>query len=244
MRQRLYVWEIPVRLAHWVNVFSIVVLSATGYFIANPYLEISRREPWGAYFMGTVRFVHFVIAFTFVASVLLRTYWAFVGNAWASWRGLFPFITKQGRTNMGHALQYYFFLRRDPPEVAGHNALAGLTYMIIVFLYAFIIITGVALLGQLNPQSIWYPLTNWIFNFVTMQKVRLVHHMVMWMLIAFAFYHIYVAWLIDMEEGNGLMSSIFSGFKFVHHNQKPDWLEETEPNPTKKRTGKVVATLK
>ncbi|NWG21799.1 MAG: Ni/Fe-hydrogenase, b-type cytochrome subunit [Chloroflexi bacterium] len=227
MRRRVYVWEIPVRLTHWLNVLSIVVLSFTGYYISNPYINVSPREPLGAYFMGTMRFVHFAFAFIFVASLVLRTYWAFAGNQWASWRGLFPFLTAEGRRNALHAAQYYFFLRRDPPEVAGHNALAGTTYMIIVFLYGVIVFTGFTLYGQLHPVGIWYRLTNWVLAFVTLQDMRLIHHAVMWLLICFALYHIYVAWLIDLEEGNGLMSSIFSGFKFLPRHQQPDWIEQS-----------------
>lgn len=41
---RIYVWEIPVRLTHWVNALSIVMLSFTGYYIARPYLAISHRR--------------------------------------------------------------------------------------------------------------------------------------------------------------------------------------------------------
>ncbi|MEI7771044.1 MAG: Ni/Fe-hydrogenase, b-type cytochrome subunit [Chloroflexales bacterium] len=229
MRRRVYVWEIPVRLVHWVNVLSIVLLSLTGYFIGNPYLFIAPRESYAGFFMGTVRFVHFAAAFVFIASVLLRTYWAFAGNAYADWRGLFPFLSKDGRKNMLHAMQYYFFLRRDPPEVAGHNALAGLSYMFIVIFYGLIIFSGIALFGQLHPVGIWYTLTNWVFGILTMQQVRMAHHMIMWALLLFALYHVYVAWLIDMEEGNGLMSSIFSGFKFLRGNQEPDWIETSPP---------------
>lgn len=225
MRRRVYVWEIPVRLTHWLNVASIIALCFTGYYISNPYLRISPQETYGVYFMGWVRFLHFAVAFVFIGSVLLRTYWAFMGNEWASWRGLFPFLSKNGRKNMVHAAQYYFFLRRDPPETYGHNALAGTTYMIIVTLYFIVIFTGVALFGQLHPESFWFTLTYWSFALVTMQTMRLVHHAVMWLLIAFVLYHIYVAWLIDMEEGNGLMSSIFSGFKFIQKGQEPDWIE-------------------
>ena len=29
--ERVYVWEMPVRLTHWVLFFSILILSATGY---------------------------------------------------------------------------------------------------------------------------------------------------------------------------------------------------------------------
>lgn len=216
MLRRLYVWEIPVRLTHWVNVTCIVVLSFTGYYIGNPWILVSSREWYGPYFMGIMRYTHFVTAFVFIASLLLRTYWSIVGNEWASWRGLFPFLTADGRKALADAFRYYFFLRRKPPEVIGHNALAGLTYAFIVFLYFLQTVTGFALLGEVNTSGIWYQLTGWIFRLVSNQDLRLVHHLIMWLLIAFALHHVYSAFLVDSEEGNGLMSSIFSGFKFVH----------------------------
>jgi Ni/Fe-hydrogenase 1 B-type cytochrome subunit len=228
MRRRIYVWQIPVRLTHWVNVACIVLLSFTGYYIGNPYIEVSRREFYGIFFMGLMRWTHFVVAFVFVASLLLRTYWAFAGNEWASWRGLFPFLTPGGRRSMGHAIRYYFFLRREPPEVIGHNALASFTYMVIVCLYIVQVVTGFALYGQLHPVGPWDWLTSWIFLFVDNQTLRGIHHLVMWLLIAFAIHHVYSAWLVDMEEGNGLMSSIFSGFKFIRRDQPPDWIEQKE----------------
>jgi Ni/Fe-hydrogenase 1 B-type cytochrome subunit len=229
MRQRIYVWQIPVRLTHWLNVISIVVLSFTGYFIGNPWLFVANRETYASFFMGTVRFVHFAAAFIFLASVLLRTYWAVAGNRWSSWRGLFPFLTRRGRKGMLHAIQYYFFLRRDPPETIGHNALAGGTYAIIVALYALITFSGLALFGVLHPASVWARLTGWVFLLLTTQQLRTLHHIIMYLLILFACYHIYVAWLIDMEEGNGLMSSIFSGYKFLRPHQAPDWIEPEPP---------------
>jgi len=225
MRRRIYVWEVPVRLTHWVNVACIVILSFTGYYIGNPFLQVSLREPYGAFFMGLIRYIHFVTAFVFVASVLLRTYWAFSGNEFAGWRALFPFLTAEGRKAMGEAISYYLFIRRHPPEVTGHNALAGMTYMFIVCFYVIITFTGFALYGQIHPVGIFQPMTEWIFAIVSMQQVRMVHHMIMYLLIAFALHHIYSAWLVDMEEGNGLMSSIFSGFKFIHHNAPEDWME-------------------
>ena len=149
-------------------------------------------------------------------------FWGFIIYAtcfnWALVRGLFPFLTPEGRKGIGNAFKYYLFLRREPPEVIGHNALAGMTYAGIVVLYFLQTVTGFALLGEVNPAGIWHPLTGWIFRFVTNQDLRLVHHLIMWLLIAFAVHHVYAAILIDNEEGNGLMSSIFSGFKFIHAN--------------------------
>ncbi len=59
--------------------------------------------------------------------------------------------------------------------------------------------------------------------------MRLTHHMVMWLLIAFALQHIYSAFLVDVEEANGLMSSIFSGWKFIVPEPK-------DPASTKAKT--------
>lgn len=212
---RVYVWEVPVRLTHWINVAAIIVLSFTGYYIGNPYIEISPREIYGPYFMGLMRFIHFAAAYIFVGSLVLRTYWAFAGNRWASWRALVPFFTAEGRGKMRHALQYYLFLRREPPTVLGHNALSGFTYAWIVFLYFIQVITGFALYAQASPGGFWWKLTNWIFLFMSNQHLRLTHHLVMWLLIAFVLHHVYSAFLVDAEEANGLMSSIFSGWKFI-----------------------------
>lgn len=230
VRRRLYVWEVPVRLTHWVNVVSIALLSFTGYYIGNPYIAVSEREVYGLYFMGLMRFLHFATAIVFTVSVGIRTYWAFVGNEWASWRGLFPFLTREGRQNIGEALRYYLFLRREPPEVTGHNALAGMTYMFIVIFYFTQMLTGYALFGVLHPTSIWWPLLGWIFRVMDVQTVRLIHHLVMYLILAFVVHHVYAAWLVDMEEGNGLMSSIFSGFKFMPTSRRPDWIERLNRN--------------
>lgn len=34
--REVYVWELPVRIFHWVNATAIVVLCVTGYIIGNP----------------------------------------------------------------------------------------------------------------------------------------------------------------------------------------------------------------
>jgi len=213
--ERTYVWEIPVRFTHWVNVACIVILSITGYYIASPFVTTG-GEAYNHFAMGTVRYIHFVTAFVFTASILLRTYWAFFGgNRFASWRALVPFLTPEGRGKVGETLRYYFFLQRKPPYVLGHNTLAGATYAVIVFLYLLQTLFGFALYGEANVGGIWWNLTSWVFTLMSNQTVRLWHHLIMYLLIAFAIHHVYSAFLMDTEEGNGLLSSIFTGFKFI-----------------------------
>lgn len=216
MSGRVYVWQLPVRLTHWVNVLAIVVLSFTGYYIGNPYVSVSSREWYGGFFMGYMRFLHVLFGYILVASLLLRTYWAFWGgNQWASWRALVPFFTPEGRGYMVESLRYYLFLRREPPTVLGHNALAGFTYGGIVFLYFAQTFTGFALHGLSQPGGFWWNMTHWSFVLMDPQYMRFFHHLIMWLLIGFAIHHVYSAFLVDAEESNGLMSSIFSGWKFL-----------------------------
>jgi Ni/Fe-hydrogenase 1 B-type cytochrome subunit len=231
---RVYIWEMPVRLTHWVNVLCIVVLSFTGYYISNPFITVSQREFYGVNFMGNMRYLHMLFAYIFIASLLLRTYWAFRGNQWASWRALLP-ITRQGRSYMLESLRYYLFLRRHPPTVLGHNALAGFTYGFIVLLYFVQVFTGFALYAQNDPSGLLWQLTGWIFYFINNQDLRLMHHMIMWILIAFVIHHVYSAFLVDAEEGNGLMSSIFSGWKFLvpsHHEEDAGAVDKQGHQPT------------
>lgn len=237
---RVYVWELPVRLTHWINVLAIAVLSFTGYYIGNPYIEVSSREFYGTNFMGNMRYLHMLFGYIFIASLLLRTYWAFWGgNQWASWRALVPFFTPEGRGYVLQSLKYYLFLQREPPTVLGHNALAGFTYGIIVMLYFIQSLTGFVLYGQANPGGLWSKTTGWVFLFMTNQDVRLLHHMIMWLLLAFMIHHVYSAFLVDAEEANGLMSSIFSGWKFIvpsHHHYEEHYREQVPTMHRPKRT--------
>ena len=207
-----YVWEIPVRVTHWVNFLSILTLAATGFFIGSP--KTLALEP-SQYVMGWVRFVHFTAAYVFTISVFSRIYWMFMGNRYASWREFFPIFTATGRRNMFETLKYYTFIGKKAPHPVGHNSLAGTAYSAVFLLYIVMILTGFALYTERAPRSAMHKVLAWMFVFFTNQGMRLTHHLVMWFLLAFAIHHVYSAWLMDVKERGGVMSSMFSGYKAV-----------------------------
>ena len=207
-RVRLYVWQIPVRATHWVTFGSIMVLSVTGGYIADPFII-----PPGGSVMTVMRFVHMVAAFTFVGSGLIRTYWWFAGNRFARWTAFFP-VTRAQRRELPHQLSWYLLLRRDAPRVLGHNSLAAGSYLVVYLGFAAQTLTGFALAGADGSQP-WATLFGWVPLVLGIQGTRLLHHMIMWLTLAFMVHHVYSALLVDHVERNGLMSSIFSGFKFV-----------------------------
>ncbi len=210
-RKRVYAWEFPVRLTHWVNVVCILTLSVTGFYIGNPFIHaISSRE----YIMGWMRFIHFVAAYAFVCSVIIRFYWAFVGNRYARWGALIPHTSRQWKDLFG-AIKFYLFLSRKPPYAVGHTAFAGLVYIIIFILYIWQIISGFALYSLSDHAWASGILGGWLTGVMHLQTIRLYHHLVMYVILAFAIAHIYIGWYLDSKERNGIMGSIFGGYKFV-----------------------------
>ena len=53
--REVYVWELPVRIYHWVNALCIVILCVTGFIIADPPAIMSASEAYFSYWFGVVR---------------------------------------------------------------------------------------------------------------------------------------------------------------------------------------------
>jgi len=78
--RRVYVWELPVRVYHWINAITLVLLCVTGYLIGAPIRAFYAAEAYQQYWFGWVRFIHFLCAFVYVFNFLARLYWGFVGK--------------------------------------------------------------------------------------------------------------------------------------------------------------------
>ncbi len=207
-RVRVYVWEVPVRLTHWVTVACVILLTITGGYIADPFLIPATGET-----MGVMRFVHMITAYVFICSGIVRTYWLFRGNRFATWRAFIP-TNRRHLNEFANQTGWYLFVRRELPGILGHNALAAATYTVVFFLFLLQTASGFALQAQ-HGAPVVTSLFSWMNDWFGVQTIRLVHHLVMWAILAFMVHHVYAALLIDHIEKNGLMSSIFSGFKFA-----------------------------
>lgn len=208
---RTYVWELPVRASHWFIFLSAVALSFTGYYMHNPFI-VSRSRT--AYVMGTTRFLHLLAASVFVSAFLLRIYWFFVGNEWSRWRAFVPIRRQQWR-GIGNMVAYYTFFRRDIAHHIGHNALAAVTYMVMFFLMFLEILTGLALYSYTVSNRVLTFFIGWLPRLVNISDLRLTHFCIMFAFFIFVIHHVYSAVLVSWEERNGLIESIFTGYKFV-----------------------------
>ncbi len=215
-RIRVCVWEFPVRLTHWINFLCIIALSITGYYIGNPFIHAYSTKQ---YIMGWMRFIHFVTGYLLTMSVAIRIYWAFAGNKYASWKAFFPF-DKKGFGQMTESVGFYLLISRKHSHMLGHSALAGATYLVVYLLFIIEIVSGFALYSLSHQSAPMFLLGGWLLNIMSVQTVRLYHHLIMWALIVFSMLHVYLAWFVDSFERNGLMGSIFGGYKFVTKGQE------------------------
>ena len=55
--KRVYVWELPVRVYHWLNALCVLVLTVTGILIAHPPAFASATEASFSYWFGINRFI-------------------------------------------------------------------------------------------------------------------------------------------------------------------------------------------
>jgi Ni/Fe-hydrogenase 1 B-type cytochrome subunit len=206
--QTVYVWQVPVRLTHWLVALAILVLSVTGIFIGHPYFR------GVAFLMLYARSTHLVFAIVLLCAVVWRLAWLFMGNQWSTWRGFVPFATPGWWSRASQTMLFYVFLRRGSPQEVGHNPLAAMAYIGIYGLLCLEIFTGFAL-NSMSWGGWWSSAFGWIFLLLPANDVRLIHHLIMWLLLGFVVHHIYSSILMDSEERSGLLSSIVTGYKSI-----------------------------
>lgn len=211
MKKDVYVWELPVRIFHWVNATCILILLFTGYYIYNPFLHAPGTVATEHFVMGTARFVHFVTAYVFIANLLFRMYWFIVGNQYAKIR----FWRKEWWVGLKDVILFYAFVRKSEPHFTGHNPLAEISYLLFIWVGSFfIILTGLTMQAEIYQSGILFMLTNWFSGLlVNPYMPRLIHHMLAWVFVLFIVAHLYTSFRYDFISKAGATSSIITGYK-------------------------------
>lgn len=217
--ERVYVWDLVVRITHWVIALSIVLLSVTGIYLGRPFLIVP-GEAGGHFVMGTMKVLHFYFAIAFSLAVFARLIWMFTGTKYARWPNFIPTTRQRWRDFFG-TLKFYLFVSLKPPDCTGHNPVAGATYVAVFSLYLVMIATGLGLyavdatIGSAMASFTWL-----LAPFGGPQGARWVHHVVMWLLIGFTVHHVYSATLVSLVEKNGTIDSIISGYKWLRREKR------------------------
>jgi Ni/Fe-hydrogenase 1 B-type cytochrome subunit len=211
---RVYVWEWPVRLTHWLTAYSILILACTGFYMGHPFIVAA--GPASQHFvMGWVKTIHSYAAIVFALSVLSRIIWMFTGNTYSRWDKFIP-VSRRRLEGLLQSLRYYLFQLRQPPGFVGHNPLAGFTYLFVFLLYFLMITTGLALYNVSAPLSSPFRMFHFLLPlWGGAQTARWFHHVGMWLILAFAVHPVSSAVLMSQVEARGTVESMASGYKFV-----------------------------
>jgi len=210
-RKRVYVWEVPVRLAHWLLVLSMIAFTVTGLYIGNPYIHAYSSKQ---FIMGWMRFIHFVAGYLFLMVMIIRIYWSFVGNKYANILGWLPFTGRKMK-EIGQEIRCYMLLsKKSGCEDYGHTALGGLVMLLLFFVLLFEVVSGFAMYSLTHTGAIWTILGGWLLNVMPLPLIKLWHHLLMYAIIVFTIIHVYIATFLNALEGNGLLESILSGYKY------------------------------
>ena len=211
----IYVYEVPVRIWHWIHALAITTLVVTGYFIANPLPSLS-GEASDHFLMGNIRLVHFIAAFVFAVGLFVRFYWAIVGNEYSRELVLPALWSGAWWKRVWHEVKFYAFATRKISKNPGHNPLAQFfLWAINVVLALFMVCTGFALYSQGTGDGSWADtLFGWVFVIEpSSQTVRMWHLMGMWLMLLFIIIHIYIVIRADFVSRQNSISVMLDGWR-------------------------------
>lgn len=214
----VYVYEVPVRIWHWVMALCMVVLAITGYLIGTPLQSVS-GEASDHFLFGYIRFAHFAAAYLFAVMFLMRVFWAFAGNRFAREIFVVPLNMLSASWWQGFFSQakYYLFMRRQAQPWQGHNPIAALAmFFVYVLGSVFMICTGFAMYGEGLGRNSWAfkGFSSWVLPLLGYsQNVHTLHHLGMWFLILFTIIHLYMAIREDIMSGETIISAMIDGWR-------------------------------
>jgi Ni/Fe-hydrogenase 1 B-type cytochrome subunit len=218
MPHAVYVWEAPVRLWHWVMMFAMFVLIATGFLIGVPPPAVD-GEAYNTFWFGYIRFAHFAAGYIFAVFLVLRVYWAIVGNKYSREIFFVPFslLTFRFWKGLINDVLFYLYLKKEPGSYEGHNPLAAVAMFFMYLLGAiWMILSGFALYGEGAGMASWQfrYFTSWLQPMVgDSQALHTLHRFGMWYLIIFSMAHMYMVVRQDVFTKETIISTMVNGWR-------------------------------
>lgn len=224
------VWDRMTRIFHWVNAICILLLMMIGIMIINHNaIGIDGSEEL------ILKKLHSWVGYVFLANLIWRYVWGFIGNRYARWGAVLPV----GKGYVSSLKEYIAgFKTGNPVHYLGHNPAARLSVSILFLLITIQAITGLIITGT----DVFYPpfggyIQEWIAPagvnpadllpgnremydpdaYAEMRAFRspiiTVHLYNAYLLMLLIPFHIIGVIVTDIKEGSGLISAMFTGKK-------------------------------
>ncbi len=182
-RERVRVWDLPVRLVHWL----IVVLVATCWWTAEKgHLEWHRWAGYGA-----------------LGLILFRVYWGFAGSETARFSHFLrgpKAVLAYGRT----------LLSRDGKVTLGHNPMGGWS---VLALLGLLLTESTLGLFAVDIDGIESGPLSWLVSFDLGRLAAKWHHLVFNALLALIVLHVAVVIFYLVVKRENLVGAMLGGFR-------------------------------
>lgn len=204
------------RWQHWIRAFSIIFLTVTGFYIADPFLTpIPSAQP-DDFMQALIRSWHIIFGFLLTAAIMFKSY-------------LFLFASKQKMERDSirdlispkiwlQQIGYYLLITKHSKLHGVYNPVQFAAYIAFYIMMFVLIITGFVLYANVYHEGfgglIYDPMKLFEVLMGGLANVREIHHIAMWGVIIFVLAHIYMAVFNAVFGKDGSMDAIFSGIKW------------------------------
>lgn len=215
----VHVRNITNRVLHWLMFFSVMELLVTGYYIGNPILVYGQGEAYQATIMADIRYYHFVGAMVLDVSILIRVYLSFFSLYHRDWYELMP---TPGNLKGAWGIMMSYITFKRPPFFRHVDPFDGMMFLALQLFMVLQLFTGFQIYAHgLAPDYWWtqfiHLTTDWtVWAFGSLQHVRMVHHIMEWIVIAGIIVHVYIQIMKSVVWEDGHLSAIFGGYKYTN----------------------------
>ncbi len=204
------------RWQHWLRALSIVILVATGFYIAVPFITPSPNPAPTGFLQGYMRAFHLIFGFLLIAVVIIKSYiFIFIKDSEGERKSLSDVFSL---SVWAKQIGYYLFITKHPKLKGTYNPVQFVAYVGFYLMVFGIILTGLMLYVQVYHQGLgavlYAPMMKLTAMMGGLAEVRVVHHWLTWGIILFVTVHIYMAVFNAVYGKDGSMDAIFSGMKW------------------------------
>ncbi|PAF50374.1 Ni/Fe-hydrogenase, b-type cytochrome subunit [Helicobacter sp. 13S00401-1] len=198
---------------HWVRAISIIILIASGFYIAFPFLQPLTDGKPTMFLQAYIRSGHIIFGFILICAAFFRLYLYIFAPSSKSERASFKQIFS-GKVWLG-ILGNYLFVSKHPQIKGVYNPIQYVVYFCLAVLTFLVSITGVVLYSNVYHLGLGEVLGD-IFGWVTplvggLSVVREIHHVCMWGFMLFIPVHVYMVIWNSVKYPNGGVDLMVSG---------------------------------
>ncbi|AXX86846.1 Ni/Fe-hydrogenase, b-type cytochrome subunit [Malaciobacter marinus] len=223
MIKKHYEFSFWLRVTHWVRAIAIIILTASGFYIAYPFIAPAHNGGEPVNFLNALfRSWHIIFGFLLISVTLGKFYLFFFDKQSKVERASFKdFINPKVWINQ---IKYYLLIGKHPHGKGVYNPLQFMAYVGVYGAIILISLTGLILYIHVYHQGMGGMLYDILrpveAMFGGLAWVRQLHHIAMWIFIIFLPIHIYLAVFNSVYGKSGAMDSIFSGYRWVKKKDK------------------------